>query len=237
MKEKLIFIQQRLKAPKNQYNEYGKYNYRNCEDIYDAVKPLLAEYGLLLRLNDELVNIGDRYYIKATAILTDGNETITNTAYAREEENKKGMDGSQITGASSSYARKYALNGLFLIDDVKDSDTTNIGEMTEERAKEYTFGGKKHPGQTILEVYENGDTKFLEWCLNNEKVNEDTKKAIEMLTPLKRIPIPDEKEQIERLGCFQYIKKNDLVESVLEQYGVDDITKLTTEELREICNE
>ena len=128
MKDKLLKIQNELKAPKGQYNSFGKYKYRSCEDIFEALKPLLKEEGLLLRVSDELITIGERYYIKATAILTDGNETIENVAYAREEETKKGMDGSQVTGASSSYARKYALNGLFLIDDVKDSDSTNTGE-------------------------------------------------------------------------------------------------------------
>ena len=128
--EKLERIQQELKAPKGQYNDFGKYSYRSCEDIFEAVKLLLLKYGVVLQTTDELVQIGERYYIKATAILTDvdGNQQITNTAYAREEETKKGMDGSQITGASSSYARKYALNGLFLIDDTKDSDTTNKGD-------------------------------------------------------------------------------------------------------------
>lgn len=127
MNEKLLKIQQELKAPKNQKNNFGGYNYRSCEDIFEAVKPILEKEKVTLRVTDELVLIGDRYYIKATAILSDGKETIENVAYAREEENKKGMDQSQITGASSSYARKYALNGLFLIDDVKDSDATNDG--------------------------------------------------------------------------------------------------------------
>lgn len=127
MKDKLLYIQQNLKAPKGQMNKFGGYKYRSCEDIFEAVKPLLKEKELILQTTDELVQVGDRYYIKATAMLSDGKETISNTAYAREEETKKGMDGSQITGASSSYARKYALNGLFLIDDVKDSDSTNTG--------------------------------------------------------------------------------------------------------------
>lgn len=130
LNEKLLNIQEKLKAPKSQTNSFGRYNYRSCEDIFEAVKPLLKEEKLTLRTTDELVLIGDRYYIKATAILSDGLTTIENTAYAREEETKKGMDGSQVTGASSSYARKYALNGLFLIDDVKDSDTTNDGTGT-----------------------------------------------------------------------------------------------------------
>ena len=135
--EKLQVIQTRLKAPKSQRNDFGKYNYRNCEDILEAVKPLLAEVKAALTITDEIIVIGERYYIKATAILHDAEEynTISNTAYAREEESKKGMDGSQVTGASSSYARKYALNGLFAIDDTKDSDTTNTGDSTEKTAQ------------------------------------------------------------------------------------------------------
>ena len=123
--EKLLNIQQALKAPKNQYNKFGDFNYRSCEDILEAVKPLLKENSCILIISDELVNIGARYYIKATATLRDaGGEEISNTAYAREADAKKGMDESQITGACSSYARKYALNGLFCIDDVKDADAT-----------------------------------------------------------------------------------------------------------------
>ena len=130
IKEKLLKIQQELKAPKGQYNSFGKYKYRSCEDILEALKPLLKDTKTILTINDEMQYIGERYYIKATAILSDTEsiETISNSAYAREEETKKGMDGSQITGASSSYARKYALNGLFGIDDTKDSDTTNTGD-------------------------------------------------------------------------------------------------------------
>ena len=118
-------IQVGLKAPKNQKNSFGNYNYRNCEDILNALKPYLSEHQCVVLLNDEIVQIGDRFYVKATATLTDGEEEISNTAYAREEQTKKGMDSSQITGATSSYARKYALNGLFAIDDVKDADATN----------------------------------------------------------------------------------------------------------------
>jgi hypothetical protein len=127
---KLQNVQCKLKAPKGQYNSFGKYNYRNCEDILEAVKPLLKEEGLTLNVSDELVLIGERYYVKATALLLEleGTGQMTAMGYAREEENKKGMDGSQVTGASSSYARKYALNGMFLIDDTKDSDSTNTGD-------------------------------------------------------------------------------------------------------------
>lgn len=119
--EKLAKIQKELKAPKGQLNKFGGYNYRSCEDILEAVKPLLD--GAILTLQDEIINIGNRFYVKATAIFTDGTYTHSVTAMAREPETKKGMDESQITGMASSYARKYALNGLFCIDDTKDADT------------------------------------------------------------------------------------------------------------------
>ena len=122
---KLSAIQAALKAPKGQFNSYGGFKYRSCEDILEAVKPLLKEQGVTMTICDDIRQIGDRYYVTANITLfdTESGETYTNTAFAREEENKKGMDGSQITGTASSYARKYALNGLFLIDDTKDADT------------------------------------------------------------------------------------------------------------------
>lgn len=123
MKE-LVEIQSKLKAPKNQYNSFGKYKYRNAEDILEAVKPLLAETRCTLTISDEIVMVGDRIYVKATTLLINSaGHTVSTTAYAREEETKKGMDASQVTGATSSYARKYALNGLFCIDDTKDADS------------------------------------------------------------------------------------------------------------------
>lgn len=129
LQERLINIQKNLKVPKNQFNEFGKYKYRSCEDILEAVKPLLVD--IVLTISDELVTIGTRYYLKATATLQKGEEAVFVTAYAREEEIKKGMDSAQITGSVSSYARKYALNGLFLIDDTKDADHNNQGDNGE----------------------------------------------------------------------------------------------------------
>ena len=122
---KLIKMQEELKAPKNQYNQFGKYHYRSCEDILEGLKPVLSKYGATLVVTDSLEVIGDRYYVKATAKLIDidSGEFIENSAYAREDLSQKGMSESQITGSTSSYARKYCLNGLFLIDDTKDSDT------------------------------------------------------------------------------------------------------------------
>lgn len=153
--EKVGSIQSELKAPKGQRNEFGKYNYRSCEDIFEAVKPLLAKYGLVLTCSDDLVEIGGRNYVKSTVTLCDCDSacTLKNTAYAREEETKKGMDGSQITGASSSYARKYALNGLFLIDDTRDSDATNTHgkdePVKEEKKAENKLSGKKASAKQI----------------------------------------------------------------------------------------
>lgn len=128
MKE-LVEIQNRLKAPKGQWNSFGKYKYRSCEDILEALKPLLYEQKCQLTISDDVIQVGDRIYVKATVRLrNESGEEIATSGFAREEDSKKGMDGSQVTGASSSYARKYALNGMFCIDDTKDSDTTNTGD-------------------------------------------------------------------------------------------------------------
>lgn len=125
MKE-LINIISELKAPKSQYNSFGKYKYRSCEDILEAVKPLLAKHQVLLTITDDVTSVGDHIYIKATATVTNSEgQQYSASAFAREELEKKGMDASQITGSASSYARKYALNGLFCIDDTKDADATN----------------------------------------------------------------------------------------------------------------
>lgn len=137
MLEKLLKIQQELKCNKGQYNSFGKYKYRSCEDILESVKPLLNKYKCVIKLSDEMVFIGERYYIKANATIydTETKEEINNTAYAREELEKKGMDGSQITGTASSYARKYALNGLLAIDDTKDADTDEYSKQTKTASK------------------------------------------------------------------------------------------------------
>ena len=125
--EKLMTVQTKLRAPKGQYNSFGKYSYRSCEDILEALKPLLAEVGAIVNVSDEIKLIGDRFYVEATASFIDveTGERMIAKASAREAETKKGMDDSQVTGSVSSYARKYALNGLFAIDDNKDSDATN----------------------------------------------------------------------------------------------------------------
>ena len=131
--EKLAKVQAELKAPKGQFNSFGKYHYRSQEDILEAVKPILSRQGMTINLTDEIVLVGERYYIKSTATVSDGTDTISVTAFAREPNEKKGMDESQITGTASSYARKYALNGLFAIDDTKDSDAEEQPKQTIEK--------------------------------------------------------------------------------------------------------
>lgn len=168
--EKLSAIQEELKAPKNQHNSFGNYNYRSCEDILEVAKPICRKHRTTLILTDLLVNIGQRYYIQATAQLHDLDDAryIEATAFAREEETKKGMDGSQVTGASSSYARKYALNGLFNIDDTKDSDFTNTGESAPERTSsrqsaQTAQGNTTTPSQKSAPV-SNPDGSFVPTC-------------------------------------------------------------------------
>lgn len=137
--EKIVAIQSELKAPKGQYNSFGKYNYRSCEDILEGVKPLLAKHGLVLTIQDSIDLIGDRFYVKATATITDGKDEISTSAYARESLDKKSMDASQVTGATSSYARKYALNGLLAIDDTKDADTMDNSKKPVQQTQENVY--------------------------------------------------------------------------------------------------
>lgn len=134
LQQALSEIQHKLNAPKGQYNKFGKYSYRNCEDILEALKPLLG--GCVVTVTDDIVEVAGRIYVKATASISLGAETISTTGFAREEENKKGMDSAQLTGSTSSYARKYSLNGLFLIDDNKDPDSNEHGNQVNNSSKQ-----------------------------------------------------------------------------------------------------
>ena len=190
--EKLMNIQKELKAPKGQYNSFGKYKYRSCEDILESVKPLLEKYKVTIILTDKLEQIGERYYIRAMAILfdTESDNSIENTAYAREEETKKGMDGSQITGTSSSYARKSALNGLLLIDDTKDADTDEFAkENNKGKTKEEPKEKKITPGQLkVLSKLYTGDNlvKLLELNKIDKLEDMSMEKANEIILKLKK---------------------------------------------------
>lgn len=142
---KLVEVQSKLKSPKSQFNKFGNYAYRNREDILEALKPLLAEVKAVVNISDEVVLVGERYYIKATVKFIDAEtgDVVEASAMAREEESKKGMDSSQLTGSTSSYARKYALNGLFAIDDTKDSDTTNTHGKEDSKSNVITLTDKQ----------------------------------------------------------------------------------------------
>ena len=161
--EKLLEIQHELKARKSQYNSFGKYNYRSSEDILEAVKPLCYNNKVVLTLSDDVVLVNERYYVKACAVLTDAEKpesTIIVNAYAREEEKKTGMDSSQVTGAASSYARKYALNGLFDIDDTKDSDFTSTGSKKDSESKKSKAPASEEVTQKIAEIKAEIDNKL-----------------------------------------------------------------------------
>lgn len=180
--EKLSNVQKELKCNKSQYNKFGNYYYRSCEDILESVKPLCHKYRLTLVINDEIEVISERYYVKAVATLFDfdSDKIIVSSAYARESLTKKGMDESQITGTSSSYARKYALNGLFNIDDTKDSDTNENKTEKEEREKEANKNKNNHQDEQedkkatfIMNYYINNKDTFR--SILKEKLGERTK--------------------------------------------------------------
>lgn len=172
IKSKLINIQNELKAPKNQYNSFGKYNYRSCEDILEAVKPLLQNNGLTLSLSDEVQEIGGKLFVVASATVLDieSTDTICVQGFAGHELEKKGMDFSQITGAASSYARKYALNGLFLIDDSKDSDATNTGEKN--KASNQSTNKTAKPQQKAVKNSAKPQQKAVKNSANSQQVEE-----------------------------------------------------------------
>ncbi len=178
--QKLIKVQSELKAPKGQKNTFGNYNYRSAEDILEAVKPLLSEQGLLMTITDIIEQVGERYYIQAKVTITDGEDTIEVTGYARESLNKKGMDDSQITGTASSYARKYAMNGLFLIDDTKDSDSNENRTERENRAKKADVEAEREKQAKIAKL----NTQFE----NGMKAAEDKNAPIELVNRWNKLP-------------------------------------------------
>jgi ERF family protein len=197
--EKLCKIQTELKAPKGQRNNFGKYNYRSCEDILEALKPLLDKYEATINLSDNIVQVGERYYVSVVAKLTDAKtgESVMSTAFAREDESKKGMDASQLTGATSSYARKYALNGLLAIDDTKDSDYLNNGSkipnndekhyskstITLDMAKDIEVSFGEYKGKTLWQVAERDLDTIKEWY---QKASGDRKDALKLILDEKR---------------------------------------------------
>jgi hypothetical protein len=205
--EKLIKVQSELKAPKSRKNTFGKYNYRNLEDILEGAKPLLKKYGASLVITDTIENVGERYYVKATAtfIDTETGESISNSALARESAEKKGMDDSQITGTSSSYARKYALNGLFLIDDTKDADTDEARIEAEARAKKVE---EEKKNETLIEGV--GQMKISELKVNI--LLDDINKGITNEEKLLKYYKVEKLEDITEAQFRDYSKKRDRAE-------------------------
>lgn len=212
IQEKLLHIQQNLKAPKNQYNSFGDYHYRSCEDIQNALKPLLEEVKAVVLLNDEIVQIGDRYYIKATAILQDveSPDGISNTAYARETEQKPKMDAAQITGSCSSYARKYALNGLFCIDDSKDPDTMKPAEPQEPKGNNRQQSGQ---GARTTQNRQHGATQKPTGVAEGNKPVYVTQAQINTI-----------RAEIERTGAKE--------KAVCYQYRIDRLQDMTVEQFK-----
>ena len=220
--EKLLAIQTKLKAPKGQYNSFGKYSYRSAEDILEAVKPLNAEQGVLLTITDEIKEIGGRVYVVATATVSDGMDTLQVSAFAREPENKKGMDESQITGATSSYARKYALNGLYAIDDNKDADTNEHNQQQEnapkkqQKQQEQKQQAKEPTEQELHEIVEKyarniealgvERSKLIEYVCNKHNVGNlfDLKPNV-LVGELKAIYL-NKKKQTEQKELVEYLQ-------------------------------
>ncbi len=226
--QKLQHIQTNLKAPKNQRNEFGKYNYRNCEDILEAVKPIMNDVGCVLTITDKICMIGDRYYVEATATLIDSEsgESISNTAYAREEEDKKGWDASQITGGTSSYARKYALNGLFCIDDTKDADT-KIGKdcvdaIMAELAR--TGIGKKGILQNYkINSFEEMTPEQYQDAMSRLRKNPDK--------PPKNIPIVEQKHINSLFAEAQRVGMD--IAEILRHYNISDVHKMDINQFKD----
>lgn len=204
LRDKLLNIQKELKVPKNAYNSFGKYNYRSCEDILEGLKPVLVKVKATLQISDTIEVIGDRYYVKATASLmdTESDECIENVAYARESDDKRGMDASQVTGATSSYARKYALNGLFLIDDTKDADT-------DENKKESVARQKKAPTKS-------------EEQLNKEMAESVDKDLVPSGKPVDAQRIKRIMGELERTGVS--------IDTILGAYQCKDLREMTEEQ-------
>ena len=191
----LAEIQSLIKAPKGQFNSFGKYKYRSCEDIVEAVKPIINKAGYHLTLSDEVVEAGGRVYIKATATLSDGTNTYQSTSFAREEETKKGMDAAQITGSASSYARKYALNGLFAIDDTKDSDATNKHEIEEVPTEaEKQILRKLVFTSTLNEDGKESALTSIESCVDYTRYQQLQHRLEALQTPLDQVPNPTQKD-------------------------------------------
>lgn len=210
--EKLLNVQTELKSPKNAYNSFGKYNYRSCEDILEGLKPILKKNNATLYITDEIVVLNDRFYVKATAIFVDieSGEKVQNTAYARESDDIKGMADSQVTGATSSYARKYALNGLFLIDDTKDADTDEYQNQQANRQvnKQATSSARRPQTESKVDAQKNQQMR--------DSVNKDIIPKAETLISAEQIKMMQ--SELKRTGVS--------LAQILSMAQVDSIEKM-----------
>lgn len=209
--EKLAIVQQELKAPKGNYNSFGKYNYRSCEDILEAVKPLLAKHKAMIKIYDFIEQQGDRYYISANVEFVDlekpDTAPIVGRGYAREVETKTGMDASQITGTASSYARKYALNGLFLIDDTKDADTDEYQKQTTEKKSSIK---KENKAQEVLDNFINaGQCATIEMLLNKADITTEKFCSIYKITLISELPTDKYEDAVKKLEVAVQSKKGE----------------------------
>ena len=208
--EKLLKVQTELKAPKNRRNSFGNYSYRSCEDILEAVKPLLAEVKAFIKLSDIIQQIGDRYYVNATAWFVDcenDGEMISADAYAREPEDKKGMDAAQITGTASSYARKYALNALLLIDDAKDPDTDEYKVEQDAKAAKAMPKPKRKTDSSVMDEFLNdGQLKALEMLLEKAEIPVEKFNSIYGLTILSELPADKYDDAVKKLEAAIKVK-------------------------------
>lgn len=202
--EKLLKIQSELKAPKNQHNSFGNYNYRNAEDILEALKPLLEKNGCTLNIKDEIIFVGTRYYVQSMATIKDveSGDSESSVAMARESEEKKGMDSAQVTGAASSYARKYALNGLFAIDDTKDPDSN---ELTKKTIKAATQGSKQETNAKLDIIRQKSEILKLSQDLGLEKGSDNIKVKIFIFSKVGLVL--DEKNYVEIISRLQTLKQ------------------------------
>lgn len=213
--EKLSAVQSELNAPKNRENTFGKYTYRSCEDILEAVKPLLKKHKAAIRLTDSIEMIGDRYYVHAQALFYDIEQKDNSTsifasadAYAREPEEKKGMDAAQITGTASSYARKYALNGLLLIDDAKDPDTDEYKKESDEKAARTSKTTNKSADASVLDNYVTAEQiKVLEMLLKKADVGIDKFNSIYNLAIISELPADKFEEARNKLEAAVKVKE------------------------------
>lgn len=209
--EKLLKVQTELKAPKNRRNTFGKYNYRSCEDILEAVKPILNEIKATVFIQDSIAEFAGKVYIEATAYFVDIEKPdvpqICVTAYAREAVDKKGMDDAQITGTSSSYARKYALNGLFLIDDVKDPDSDEYRDETQGKTKSST---KKNTDTSVLDEFVNaGQLETLNMLLKKAEITEDKFREIYNIATMPEFPAAKYDDAVKKLEAAIKARKGD----------------------------